>query len=167
MLGWVKTNYKTHEPSNFHDMEEQTYVDRGVVLCVEANREVDELVAGWETRRCICIVLHKLDLVAGADTTLNENAWCTEGACGEDDATIRRERDNAVRAERRVVGLHAGNLRAVADDVGDEGEVLVDKVFARRGGLEVCRNGTATLAVNELGRNNEFQAVSAQEVDLP
>lgn len=162
MLGWVKTNYKMHELPNFHDVEEQTYVDRGVVLCVEANGEVDELIAGRETRRCICIVLHKLNLVAGADTALDENTWCTEGACGEDDATIGRERDDAVGSERRVVGLNTSNLRAVANDVGDEGEVLVDKVFARRGGLEVCCNGTATLAVDELGETDEPRGMQIQ-----
>lgn len=141
-----------------------TYVDGGVVLCVEANGEVDELVAGRKAGGCVCVVLNKLDLVARANTALYEDTWGTERARGEDDATIGRERDDTVGAEGRVVGLHTGDLRPVADDIGDEGKVLVDNILARRCSLEVCCNGTATLAINELERTGEFRVMSPQRL---
>jgi hypothetical protein len=128
----------------------RTYVDRRVVLGVHADRKVNPLVLWGKVLSGSRIALDNLDLVGGANAALEKNASGAECTSGQDHTTVLRERDKAVRANSRVISLDTNNLRAIADDVGDEDVILVGEVRPSGGCLEVGGDGTTTLAVYEL-----------------
>lgn len=79
-----------------------TYVDRWVILDVVANGQVDPLVRRGEELAGRRVVLHDVDHVGGTDTGLEEQTSRSEGTSGEDNATLRRQRDNLAIAARSV-----------------------------------------------------------------
>lgn len=79
-----------------------------------------------------------------------ESEMLTVNLTSENDTTVRVERDDPVRPERSVVGLHTGDLGPVADDVVDHCVILIYEIGARAGGLEVRRHRASALSANEL-----------------
>ena len=60
-------------------------------------------------------MLYELNHVGRTDTAGEEDARSSVGTSAEYDASVGRERDDAVRAQGRVVRAHTSDLTASAD----------------------------------------------------
>lgn len=125
-------------------------VNTRVIRNVLANRQVDPILLLWEVRTRRRMALHNVEHVLWPDTTLKEKPRRTEGARGEDDTPFLGEWDEPAWSDVGVVGLHTGDLGAVADDVLDYGVGAVEEVRAGDGGLVVGCDRACTFAIDKL-----------------
>lgn len=151
MLGCVNTSYTLHQPSAIVTTAYMnTYVDRRVVGHRLSDGQVNPLALRGKVRRRLGVALHGLEHVRRPDTALEEDTGSAEGTTREDDTAVRVQGHDPIRSERVVVRADTEDRRPVADNLRDKHVVLVQEVLARKRGLEVCRDGACTLAVEEV-----------------
>jgi len=127
-----------------------THVDGRIVRNIGAHREIDILRRRWQVLAKGCIPFHDLDHIRGTDPTLDQDLRRSIGTGRENDSSVRRQRNNAIRPQASVVRADPGDFGTIANDAVNRSPHLQLEITPGPRSAEVRSNRPCTLPALEL-----------------